>query len=403
MRILFLSNQFPHLQVAGGHTIVHQRIQYMAQKGHEIGLLAFARPGDQERAETMKANLFELELIPLPKKRTLPRRLFDYFFSRIPPIYQTLQSDAMKQKLGEMVQRSHYDAVIAEFSVMGQYLYRNPYLPAVRRLISCHRSDIVTYRTPSSTQRFFPAQLLEWIRMKGLHAYAFSMYRSTDRVLVLTPQERYNLLKSAPNLRISIIPSGVDTRYFRPAQPKQKTAEQHILFTGHYCDIPNEDAVLWFCRKVWPHLRKAHPQLKFYVVGPEPTQAMRDYAAKDPRIIITGMVDDIRTYLTKAQVFVCPIRLGSGMRGKVLEAMASGVPVVSTSLGVEGIPTQIGNNCFLADTPDIMTQYITLLLEDEPLRRNIAQQAREMVIERFSWRHSIDKLETVLHEVTHQK
>ena len=317
-------------------------------------------------------------------------------------MYQTLQSNAMLRKLGEMVQRSHYDAVIAEFSVMGQYLYRNPYLPAVRRVISCHHSDVATCSMSSSTNRFSPAQLFEWIRMKGLHAYACAMYRSADRVLVLTPRERYSLLKSAPNLRISVIPSGVDTTYFRLPQSDQKPVEQNILFTGHYCDIPNEDAVLWFCQQVWPRLREAHPQLKFYVVGPEPTRAMRDYAAKDPRIIITGMVDDIRTYLAKAQVFVCPVRLGSGMRGKVLEAMAGGVPVVSTSLGVEGIPTQMGNNCFLADTPDIMTQYIMLLLGDEPLRRNIAQQAREMVTERFSWRHSIDSLEKVLREVTHR-
>ncbi|NCC50707.1 MAG: glycosyltransferase [Spartobacteria bacterium] len=402
MRLLFLTSKLPHPQVAGGHVIVYQRIARLAQKGHEIGVLAFEGPGDRERTEMMGTRLLEIELVAPPAKRSWPRRLFDYFFSRVPPMYLPLRSEAMAKKLGEMVYRSRYDAVIAEFSVMGQYLYCNPYLSAVRRLISCHRSDIVTYRTSRSVRGFSLALLRDWMQMKGLSKYEFSMYRAADRVLVLTPQERYNLLEHAPNLMTSVIPSGVDTRFFRPAKEQPTEAGEHILFTGYYCDTPNEDAVLWFCRQVWPRLRAERPHLNFLVVGPEPTPAMRDIAAKDPRIIITGMVDDLRAYLARAQVFVCPVRLGSGMRGKILEAMAAGVPVVSTSLGVEGIPAQIGNNCFLADTPDIMAQYISLLLDDAPLRQSIAQHAREMVSERFSWRHSIESLEKVLRNITNR-
>jgi glycosyltransferase involved in cell wall biosynthesis len=222
------------------------------------------------------------------------------------------------------------------------------------------------------------------------------MYRSADRVLVMTPQERWSLLNYAPNLQISVVPSGVDALRFRP--PRYESTEQCIMFTGYYCDKPNEDAALWFGNKVWPQLRERHAELKFYMVGPEPTDAMREMARRDKRMIITGRVKDIRDYLARAQIFVCPVRLGTGMRGKIIEAMAGGVPLVSTTLGVEGIPAQTGYNCFLADRPDIMLRHIDLLLGDPPLRRSIAKRAREMVVERFSWRHVIALLDQVLQE-----
>ena len=126
---------------------------------------------------------------------------------------------------------------------------------------------------------------------------------------------------------------------------------------------------------------------------------MLDLTCKDPHIIVTGEVDDIRPYLARAQIFVCPNRLGSGMRGKILQAMASGVPVISTTLGAEGISIQQGENGFFADKPQIMAQYIDLLLSDPLLQTNVAKRAREMVVERFSWDRGIDLLETVLHEL----
>ena len=233
--------------------------------------------------------------------------------------------------------------------------------------------------------------------MKGLERYEFAMYRCADRILVLTPEERYGLLGHAPDLRINVIPSGVDTDYYQPTDPGSR--EQALVFTGNYNDEPNCDAVMWFCHTVWPRLKSRYPDLTFYVVGPRPTSGMLDLARKDPRIIVTGEVDDIRPYLARARVFVCPNRLGSGMRGKILQAMAAGIPVVSTSLGAEGISIQMGDSGFLADKPRIMAQYIDLLLSDPALHASIMRHARVMVVDRFSWDRGIDLLENALHEV----
>lgn len=297
-----------------------------------------------------------------------------------------------------MVERNRYDVVVAEFSEMGQYLHSNPYLPAVRKIISCHYSIAASYRKNVSVLKFTRRGLRSRINLDRLANYEIALFRSMDRVLVLTAQERFGLLNQAPDLRIHVVPGGVDIQHFGPHSDEAR--ENSLLFIGDYGQLPNRDAIFWFATHVWPGLKKQRPKLKFYVVGPNITAEMKKLAAFDPSIVVTGYVPDVRPYLEKAKIFVCPIRLGAGLRVKLLETMAAGVPLVTTSLGAEGIPIQTGDNAFVADKPQMMIDYIELLLQDEPLRKAIARQARNLVKERFNWPNTIDLLEKILCETT---
>jgi len=205
------------------------------------------------------------------------------------------------------------------------------------------------------------------------------------------------MLNYAPDLRITVIPYGVDVAAFRP--PEIETERRGLLFTGYYSDEQNRDAVLWFLRHVWPHVVARRPDTTFHVVGPDPTPAMRAMGEIDLRVRVTNRVPDVRPYLHRAAVFVCPVRMGSGMRGKILEAMAAGTPVVTTSVGAEGIPAVPGENCFVADDPVVMANHIEWLLADEGLRRRLAENARRVVAERFSWDYTISRLEETLERV----
>lgn len=396
MKILFLSSRLPHEGIAGGHTIVYQRIRRLAERGHAVGLACFCEDEHRDHVNELKPALIEMEMLPRPAFRRI-RQAAKYVYSQVPPWYAWAHSRQMEQLVGNMVDRTRYDAVIAEFSIMGQYLYRNPWLPATRRIISCHRSATMMFRKSIELFGFSPASIREWIRMKGLQRFEFDMYRSADRMIVLTPEEKYWLLNSAPNLRISVVPNAVDIDYFVPRETEPEEAA--IIFTGDYSDEPNCDAVSWFLRKSWPDIKTTMPETKFYIVGPNPPAEFSDAAKKDNSVIVTGRVQDIRPYLAKAQVFICPVRLGNGMRGKVLEAMSSGIPVVSTTLGVEGIPAQTGDNCLLGDTSGILTKNVLLMLQDKSLRSSIASEAQAMVRRRFSWHSEITMLEDVLSEV----
>ncbi len=393
MRILFLSPRLPHRRVRSGHAIVHQRIRRLAARGHEIGLASFVTDADLEHVQEVRETVFRLKTLPTPTTPALGPRLIRALTG--PPLpFRPWASPAMKQLVGDMVEEDRYDAVIAEFSVMAQFLYRNPWLPATRTVISCHQCATVASQKRCELLGYTPAGLLERARRDRLRDYEFRLYRSVDRVLVLTPQERYQLLNYAPDVRTAVVPYGVDTDAFRPADGGPPP--EGVVFTGYYADEPNRDAVYWFVETVWPRLRALRPNLKFYLVGPNPTPAMLGYARQDPNIVVTREVEDVREYLNRSAVFVCPVRMGSGMRGKILEAMASGTPVVTTSLGAEGIPAQPGENCLLADDPAFMAQQIELLLGDEALRRTLAANARRMVVERLSWDITVRRLEETL-------
>jgi len=396
MKILFISLRLPHPRVGSGHMIVHQRIQRLARRGHQVGLAVFEAEDDAGHVAEIRDSLCELEIVPRPV-RTLADRVGNFLFSRVPPRFAQYRSAEMARRVGDMVERSRYDVVVAEFGLMGQHLHWNPCLPAVRKVISVHQCHTLAARKALENLRWSPIAIREWFALQRLQRFEFDMYRSADRIIVLSSEARYRLLSYAPDLRVAMIPSGVDTDYYRPGPADRR--EHALLFTGYYTDEPNRDAVLWFAHQVWPRLKAKFPDLVFYVVGPQPTAAIRDLAARNSGIIVTGEVDDIRPYLHRARVFVCPNRIGSGMRGKILQAMASGVPVVATSLGAEGIPIQMGDTGFLADKPDILAQSIELLLTDEALHAGIAQRARAMMVERFSWDQGVRQFESILEDV----
>jgi glycosyltransferase involved in cell wall biosynthesis len=396
MKILVLTPRLPHRNIVSGHAIVRQRAIRLAERGHGVGLICFSRPTDPpEPDEVLRGALGELEMRPDPALRTDWASRAGLFLRGVPP-YNRPVDDGMKRLLGEMVQRSDYDVVLVEFSEMGRYLLRNPYLPAVRTVVSVHQCGTVASQKRIDVLGLRPRGVWERVRRSWLRRAEFPAYRVADRVLTLTPQEKYQLLNIDPTLRIRVVPSGVDTRLFQPVENVFRTG---LVFTGYYTDEPNRDAVRWFHAQVWPRLVARFPNLVFYVVGPHPSADLLEIQRRDPRVIVTDRVPDVREYLLRAAVFVCPARMGGGMRGKVLEAMASGIPVVSTTLGMEGIPVQPGESCLLADDPVVMANQIELLLLDPALRSRLARNAHVLAAQRLSWTHSIELLEDVLSSV----
>jgi len=397
MKILFITARIPHAGVAGGYSLVYQRICRLIDRGHQVGLASLAGPGDPDPATLdFRPRLLECETVPAPRPVGCLRKLFRLATTGIPPYFWEYRSPALMRVIGDMVDRSGYDVAIAEFSAMGQYLVRNPHLPAVRKIISCHFGIANAYRSIARTMGMTPSGLRSRFNINRALNYEIFMYRSVDRVLVLTAHDRYNLLNTDPTLHINVIPCGVDAAYFRP--PDDAPRGKSIIFTGQYDNIANLDAVRWFVSTCWPLVKKMHPDLVFHVVGPGARDELQAIARRDSSIVVTGEVGDVRPHLHRSMVYVCPVRLGSGLRFKLFEAMAAGVPVVTTSLGADGIPLQSGDNCFVADTPEIMAGVIDLLLSDDELRQSVARHARELVRDRFDWNQGINLMERVIND-----
>jgi glycosyltransferase involved in cell wall biosynthesis len=393
MKILLTCKEFPHSQVIGGPIIIYNRLKYLS-KNHSVSLAAFYKDEERKHIPSVQEYCHDLRLIPLPPKRS-PLSVFkDYFFSPVPHYFLRVhKSQEMSKAIAEMVAKDRYDFVIAEYSVMGQFIHRNPLLPPVRRIMSVHECYYLARLKDFRHHPWGRRRLKEVINLKGLKKYEFDMYEEADKVLTLTPQGKEELLDIRSTLDIGIVPHGVDVEHFSFSYPDKE--EKSIIFVGNYLHYPNADAVLYFAGEIWPRVKMKSPELKFYIVGQAPPPEIKKLE-EDPSIVVTGRVDDVTPYLAKSTVFICPVRLGGGFRGKILEAMAIGRPIVATSLGAEGIPAQNGKNIILADNPEDFVQGIDRLLQDGSLYNKISRLGRELVEDKYAWGKGVEVLESIL-------
>ncbi|UCC39847.1 MAG: glycosyltransferase [Candidatus Aminicenantes bacterium] len=400
MKILFTCKEFPHSKIIGGPIIIYNRIKYLSKK-HLVSLAAFIREDEKKFISSLEPFCYDLRTVPFPSQRSPLKALKDFFTSPIPHYFlKWHSSQRMADTIADMVKKDRYDIVIAEYSTMGQFLHNNPKLPPIRRVISVHECYYLARRKAYRLNRLGISKLKESINLKGLKKYEFEMYRKADKVLTLTPQGKEELLEVCPELDISVVPHGVDVEYFSFSESEKP--EKSIVFVGNYLHYPNADAVIYFHKEIWPRIKEQVPDIKFYVVGQGPPPEIQNFS-RDQAIIITGRVDDVRDYLKKGRVFICPVRLGGGFRGKILEAMAIGRPVVSTSLGAEGIPASDRENIMIADNSDEFAQAIFDLMRDDSLFDRIRNNARKLMEEKYAWEKGVDVMEEVLERIIEKK
>ncbi len=397
MNVLILAPRLPHSRAYSGMQTVYQRMRLLLQRGYGVGLCCYTHPEDEAYQHSLPSELIDVQMMPGPLwNRMLPGSFTKGRYST-PSSFFRFHSERMRQRVGEQVQRHQYDVVLAEFSAMGYCFMHNPWLPAVRRMISCHDSPALSSRRRLSVLGSGYGWAKQWLEYRHMRYMEFRLYHAADRVLTLTNEERLALLEEDPTLRIRCIPPGLRSNSFEQMDGIQE--EHCILITSRFDNEQSHFGVLWFLRNVWPLLRRRDPQLKVYLVGKNPSSVMQHIAKRDNRVIVTGWVEDLRPFLAKCKVYVCPVRTGSGIRGKILEAMAMEKPVVSTTIAAEGIAVDQGSNAFLADAPPVMADLIYMLLHDPEKRKVMGHRARNLVEHYFTWDQSMDMLETTLHEL----
>jgi sugar transferase (PEP-CTERM/EpsH1 system associated) len=236
-----------------------------------------------------------------------------------------------------------------------------------------------------------------WLKRAAAARTAALIELAEDRLLatramhtVASERERQKLLARHPSANIQVIPNGVDTSYWSAKeiaeagrQISQRDPKPTVLFVGSMDYHSNIDAVRWFSRVAWPEIARNHPDLEFTIVGRDPAPAVRALASE--RIHVTGTVDDVRPFYASAVVAVVPLRSGSGTRLKILEAMAAGVPVVSTPMGAEGLEVEHDVHLLLADTGPEFAAAVRHLTSSAETRSRLSQSARALVCRTYDW------------------
>lgn len=240
--------------------------------------------------------------------------------------------------------------------------------------------------------------LLQW---RKLQRYEARIARRADEVVAVSEADRQAIIKLAPGASVSVVPNAIDLAdYLATGRPRELAWPPVVLFTGKMDFRPNIDAVVWFCRRVFPLVRLIRPDARFQIVGRDPVEAVRRLADL-PGVEVIGPVENDRQYLSAAAVFVVPMRAGGGVRIKILQAMAAGVPLVATTLGYEGIAATPGHELVVADEPAEFARAVVDLLNVSPDNTESRQtelmieRARSLVAARYDWRMLTEPLDVI--------
>ncbi|MEO0278761.1 MAG: glycosyltransferase family 4 protein, partial [candidate division WOR-3 bacterium] len=263
--------------------------------------------------------------------------------------------------------------------------------PSCKRVVDFTDTVSLLYRRMLRFQPFF-SRMYGFIEVQRLAFWERKIARLADLVLLVSPVDALALAKMAPEARISVIPNGVDTSYFQPLPCCERPV---LTFWGNLRYVPNVDGVRWFCQEILPEIRKVIPDVELMIIGKDPSQEVIALSAC-PGVQVVGPVPDLRPYLAQTAVAVIPLRFGTGVRNKILEAFASARAVVSTSVGCEGLEVEPGVHLEVADEPEIFARKVIGLLQNPERRNQLAFSARILVEKNYTWEAVGERLREVV-------
>jgi len=247
-----------------------------------------------------------------------------------------------------------------------------------------HNVEYLIWKRLSAIEQSPIKRALLEIEWRKIRARERAACRAVDLTLTVSENDRRHLAALAPGARITAIPTGVDTAYFAPDGSRE--VPNRLVFTGSMDWHPNEDAMLHFFDNILPLIRQQVPDVSLAIVGRRPTERLREAAARHDAIV-TGTVDDVRPFIDEASVYIVPLRAGGGTRLKIFEALAMAKPVVSTTVGAEGLQLTPDREYVAADDPQEFAQAVVALLKDPTRRRVLGRAGRRLVEQRYSWGH----------------
>ena len=406
-RILVLTPQLPYPPQQGTAIRNYNLIAHLAAR-HRLHLLSFRQEGDELASDSpLFRHCQRIETVPAPR-RTLGQRLLTTISSPLPDMALRLASRAFQQRLAALIAEETYDVVQIEGIEMAPYgLWLRAWprfaslTPRPRLVFDDHNAEYLLQRrvfeTDARRPRRWAGALYSLIQWQKLSRYETHVCQQADGVAAVSEADAAALQRLVPGLHPAIVPNGVDLQFYNDQIPMTKPQDVVIghwplVFTGKMDFRPNVDAVLWFADEVLPGVRAAQPEAHFVVVGQKP-HARLDPLRQREDVTLTGWVEDVRPYIASAAVYVAPLRMGGGTRLKLLEAMAMGKPIVSTSLGCEGFDVADGQELRVADAPEAFAAAVLELLADETQRARLGRTARRFVEAHYGWEAIVPRME----------
>jgi polysaccharide biosynthesis protein PslH len=386
VRILYLCHRIPYPPNKGDKIRAFHQLRALAER-HEVDLFTLADdPGDTSYQAALKSYCRQLTVAELnpawSRLHSLP-----YLLTQRPLTQPYFQSAKLAAGVRKAMDERSYDRIFIYCSAMAQYVDQVDGIPMVTDLVDVDSDKWAQYAgfTP------FPWSAVYRREGRCLREYERRVCARSWRVVVTTDREAALARQVTEHDRVHVIANGVDTTYFAPAGSRPDPAAPTVAFTGDMSYFPNEMAVTFFAHEVLPIVRRSVPAVRFLVVGRNPGKKVKQLEGLGG-IEVTGFVPDVRAYLAQTHVSVAPFSIAAGIQNKILEAMASGLPVVATSRTVRGLAREVAEMVDTADEPAAMAAAVVALLRDPGLARRRGLEGRARVAAAYDWEHWLGKL-----------
>ncbi len=392
MKILWVSPFFLHPTDRGAQIRSLGMLKQLARR-HEIHFATLSDPDSPEGPERSGEYCsIAYAVAHKPPRRGSPAFLVQAagsLVSSTPLAISRYASAELRRIVADLSKSGRFDAMVCDF------LASVPNIAQMGRTVLFEHNVETTIwerhleHAQSRLNRFYFQ-----LQARRMFRYERDACRKAAHVISVSAVDSERMREMFGISKVTDIPTGVDVEYFRP--PDRSAPVADLVFTGSMDWLPNIDGIQWFAAEILPRIRARRPDCTVAVVGRRPTSEVQELASRFPGVTVTGTVPDIRPYLWGSAIAIVPLRIGGGTRLKIYESMAAGVPIVSTTVGAEGLTCHDGNDILLADSPDAFAARCVELLEQTGWRNRIAAEALDLVTRQFSWEAVTRSFEEVL-------
>lgn len=387
-----LTPYLPYPLLTGGQTRSYNLIKRLSTLGHEITLFCLVKHNDERKyVSELEKFCKEVRVFNRPEKPWTLVNILKTGFSLYPFLVIRNWAKGEKEAIEQKITTGDFDLIHAEtFYVM-------PHIPktSIPILLVEQTIEYLVYKHHVDKYRIWPLKLLLYLDVFKLKYWELKYWQDASRVVAMSGDDKEIMEKEVPLLEVDIVPNGVDSKWFGQ-KVTSKSTEPVILYLGNFTWLQNREAVNVLIKKIWPEILKAFPKAKLWIIGKNAKNFFTEFEQKNVRV---DEMRDVREAYQKATVLVAPIYSGGGTRLKNFETFASGLPVVTTSIGIGGTEAEDGKHVIIRDDPGDIAKAAIELIQDKTLYETVSRNARELVEKKYDWGPIASKLSGIYEEL----
>lgn len=402
MRILVVDEEIPYPLNSGKRIRTYCLLKPLASR-HEI---FFVCRQHEDTAESFPASLERIGIKPIIVPHLIQKKsgarfslaLFANIFSRYPYSVSSHRSASLMGRIAQLLTEQHFDLIHCEWTPYAINLAE--VFGKIPTVVDAHNIEAMIWKRNFQVEVHPLKKAYFYLQWKKMEAFERAYFAQFTRCVAVAENDARMISQISPGSFVDTVSNGVDVGYFHSQKPHRSASgnNQSIVFTGSLDWRPNVDGILYFLEQIFPLVKMRYPASKFVIVGRKPLQILKDRVRGREDVILAGTVPDVRPYMDAADVYVVPLRVGGGSRLKILEAFSMELPVVSTTIGAEGLDIGDGKNILIADNPADFAAAIASILDDKSKAERLGEQGRALVEAQYQWKVLAERLEQVWYQ-----